>query len=170
MKNLYLIGGTMGIGKTAVCQHLKKKLDCAVFLDGDWCWDSDPFVVNDETKKMVMDHICFLLNSFLSCSVYENVIFCWVMHEQSIIDTIVSRLDLTDISLHCISLIADEKTVVEHLRSDIDLGIREKDVIKRSLERLGLYRNLTTEKIDVSGLTIDQTVEKIVSFKEEENT
>ncbi len=100
MKNLYLIGGTMGIGKTAVCQHLKKKLDCAVFLDGDWCWDSDPFVVNDETKKMVMDHICFLLNSFLSCSVYENVIFCWVMHEQSIIDTIVSRLDLTDISLH----------------------------------------------------------------------
>ena len=79
------------------------------------------------------------------------------------------RLDLTDVSLHCISLIADEKTVVEHLRSDIDLGIREKDVIKRSLKRLGLYRNLTTEKIDVSGLTIDQTVEKIIHLKEEEN-
>ena len=169
MKNLYLIGGTMGIGKTAVCQRLKKKLDCAVFLDGDWCWDSDPFIVNKETKKMVMDHICFLLNSFLSCSVYENVIFCWVMHEQSIIDTIVNRLDLMDVSLHCISLIADEKTVVEHLRSDVDLGIREKDVIKRSLERLGLYRSLTTEKIDVSGLTIDQTVEKIIHLKEEEN-
>ena len=92
------------------------------------------------------------------------------MHEQSIIDTIVSRLDLTDISLHCISLIADEKTVVEHLRNDIDHGVREKDVIERSLERLRLYGNLNTEKIDVSGLTIDQIVEKIVSFKEEENT
>ena len=43
-------------------------------------------------------------------------------------------------------------------------------MIERSLERLRLYGNLNTEKIDVSGLTIDQTVEKIVSFKEEENT
>ncbi|MBQ0125795.1 MAG: AAA family ATPase, partial [Clostridiales bacterium] len=40
MKTLYLIGGTMGVGKTTVCQQLKKELDKAVFLDGDWCWDA----------------------------------------------------------------------------------------------------------------------------------
>ncbi|WP_277820723.1 hypothetical protein [Dubosiella muris] len=38
MKTLWLIGGPMGIGKTTVGQALKKKLDRAVFLDGDWCW------------------------------------------------------------------------------------------------------------------------------------
>ena len=93
MKTLYLIGGTMGVGKTTVSQQLKKELTNSVFLDGDWCWDADPFQVTDETKAMVMDNICYLLNNFLHCSAYENVIFCWVMHEQSIVDEIVSKLD-----------------------------------------------------------------------------
>lgn len=34
MKNLYLIGGAMGVGKTTVCQRLKLKLNNSVFLDG----------------------------------------------------------------------------------------------------------------------------------------
>ena len=48
-KKVYFIGGTMGVGKTSVCQILKRKLDKSVFLDGDWCWDAHPFVVNPET-------------------------------------------------------------------------------------------------------------------------
>ena len=81
MKKLYLIGGTMGVGKTTVCQILKQKLEQAVFLDGDWCWNAHPFQVNEETKAMVMDNICYLLNNFLSCSAYRNIIFCWVKSE-----------------------------------------------------------------------------------------
>lgn len=38
MKTVYLIGGTMGVGKTTVCQLMKAKLPNSVFLDGDWCW------------------------------------------------------------------------------------------------------------------------------------
>jgi len=34
-KTVYLISGTMGVGKTAVCQELKRRLSNAVFLDGD---------------------------------------------------------------------------------------------------------------------------------------
>lgn len=79
-----MIGGTMGVGKTTVCQQLKRDLPDSVFLDGDWCWDASPFQVTDETKAMVLDNICHLLNNFLKCSAYENIIFCWVMHEQQI--------------------------------------------------------------------------------------
>ena len=86
MKKLYMIGGTMGVGKTSVSQCLKRELPNAVFLDGDWCWDADPFLVTEETKEMVIDNICYLLNHFIQCSAYENIIFCWVMHEQSIIE------------------------------------------------------------------------------------
>ena len=53
MKNLYLIGGTMGVGKTTVCRQLKEDLPRSVFLDGDWCWDASPFQVTEETKTMV---------------------------------------------------------------------------------------------------------------------
>ena len=78
MKTLYLIGGTMGVGKTTISQQLKHSLDNSVFLDGDWCWDGHPFQVNEETKAMVIDNICYVLNNFLSCSAYDNIIFCWV--------------------------------------------------------------------------------------------
>ena len=88
MKRLFLIGGTMGVGKTTVGQILKKRLPDCVFLDGDWCWEMDPFQVNDETKQMVMENICFLLKNFIRCSAYKNIVFCWVMHEQTIIDEI----------------------------------------------------------------------------------
>ena len=66
VKRLYIIGGAMGIGKTTVCQILKKELPKAAFLDGDWCWDMDPFQVTEETKAMVMENIVYLLNNFIS--------------------------------------------------------------------------------------------------------
>lgn len=88
MKTLYLIGGTMGVGKSTVAQRLRNTLPAAVMLDGDWCWSADPFIVTDETRTMVLDNICHVLSNFLRCSAYENVVFCWVMHEQAIIDAI----------------------------------------------------------------------------------
>jgi 2-phosphoglycerate kinase len=54
MKNLIIVGGTMGVGKTATCRELQKILPRNVFLDGDWCLDMHPFVVTEETKAMVM--------------------------------------------------------------------------------------------------------------------
>lgn len=74
-KNLYIVGGTMGIGKTTVCQILKKELDNCVFLDGDWCWDMDPFQVTPEIKKMVLGNIIFLLNSFIHCPEHGEASF-----------------------------------------------------------------------------------------------
>ena len=91
LKNIYIIGGTMGVGKSTVSQILKEKLNNSIFLDGDWCWDAHPFQVTEETKQMVLQNICFLLNQFIRCSAYENIICCWVMHEQGIIDEIISQ-------------------------------------------------------------------------------
>ncbi len=54
MKNFIVINGTMGVGKTATGKQLQKLLPNCVFLDGDWCWDASPFIVNEETKAMVL--------------------------------------------------------------------------------------------------------------------
>ena len=162
MKTLYLIGGTMGVGKTTVCRELKKKLPNSVFLDGDWCWDMHPFVVNAETKAMVLDNICHLLNNFLQCSSIENIVFCWVMHEQSIIDSILDNLDTSNVTIHSISLICGEEALTARLQKDIDAGIRKPDIIARSVQRLPLYQKLDTQKIDVSNLTPMQTAQIIM--------
>jgi len=162
MKNIYLIGGTMGVGKTTVCQILKKKLPDCVFLDGDWCWDMQPFRVTPETKKMVMENICFLLNQFIHCSAYENIIFCWVMHEQAIMDEIISKLETGKCLVHTISLICDADVLRKRLQKDIDAGIRSEDIIQRSIARIGLYEKLNTEKIDVTHITPELVAEKII--------
>lgn len=162
MKRLYLIGGPMGIGKTTVCQLLKRMLPDCMFLDGDWCWDMDPFVVSSETKKMVLDNICCLLGNFLRCSVSRNVVFCWVMHEQSIVDEILERLPLENTEVICISLVCSGEELKRRLRKDIEAGIREADVIERSLERLSCYGSVNTGKLDVTGMTPEETAMKIL--------
>lgn len=164
MKNLFLVGGTMGSGKTTVSQILKSNLPGAVFLDGDWCWDMDPFVVTDETMDMVRDNIVYLLNNFIRCTAYENIIFCWVMHQQEIIDDIVSRIDADDVNILPISLILTEESLKERLRKDIDQGKRLPDIIQRSSQRLPLYDSLKTIKIDVSKISPTETAEKIANL------
>lgn len=164
MKTLYLIGGTMGVGKTAVCQALKGRLPNAVFLDGDWCWDMRPFVVNGETKAMVMENICFLLNNFLKCSHLENILFCWVMHEQSIIDDILSRLDTTGWRVQVISLTCSEAELRHRLQKDVDAGIRTADILDRSAARLPLYDGLDTVRIDTTGNGVTEVAELVAGL------
>ena len=161
MKTLYLIGGTMGAGKTAVCQRLKKDLPNSVFLDGDWCWDANPFHVTEETKTMVIDNICYLLNNFIHCSSYKKILFAWVMHQRSVIDSILARLDTENCTVKCISLIADESSLRVRLSEDISKGIRTSDVIERILARIPMYQILDTIKIDTSGKTISQIADEI---------
>jgi adenylate kinase family enzyme len=153
MKNLIFINGTMGVGKTTTSKILQKQLPKAVFLDGDWCWDMSPFTVTEETKNMVIDNITYVLNNFISCSEFENIIFCWVMHEQSIIDDVLSKLDTIDCKIYKFSIICSEEALIARIKSDIKQGIRSEDVIERSLPRLQCYYDMNTEKVDVSNIS-----------------
>lgn len=164
MKTLYLIGGTMGVGKTAVSKQMKSYLNNSDFLDGDWCWDARPFRVTEETKTMVINNICYLLNNFMHCSAYENIIFCWVMHQQDIINKIMEKLDANQCEVKIISLICDEETLKIRLKKDINNGLRTRDIIERSIERLPLYNELNTIKIDTTSKSIDKVVKEILAI------
>ena len=126
------------------------------------CWDASPFQVTEETKEMVIHNICYLLNSFLHCSAYENVIFCWVMHEQSIIDDIIKELDTENCRVKKISLIADESSLRDRLTVDITCGIRTTDIIDRSVRRISMYQALDTVKIDTSDKTVREITDEIM--------
>lgn len=161
MKNLIFIGGTMGVGKTAVGQCLKQKLGRCVFLDGDWCWDASPFVVTERTKAMVSDNITHLLNNFIGCPEYENIVFVWVMHEQGIIDGLRSRLVKGDYRFFSFSLVCSPETLRKRLEGDVAAGRRSPDVIGRSIPRLPLYDRLDSVRIDTDALSADGAAEAI---------
>ena len=161
MKTLYLVGGTMGVGKSAVCNVLKKELPACVFLDGDWCWDLHPFRVTPDTQKMVMDNIHAMLNNFLRCPEIENIVFCWVMHQQSIWDEVLGGLCLQDVRVLQISLVCSPEALAARLEGDIAKGIRQRDILDRSIPRLKRYDSLNTLRIDTTALTPVQVAEQI---------
>lgn len=161
MKHLYLIGGPMGVGKTAACQELRLLLHRSCFLDGDWCWAMHPFSVTEETKAMVMDNIAHLLSNFLRCGEIDHVILGWVMHEQAIIDDLLARLPLVHCEVIPVSLVCDAATLTGRLQKDIDAGLREPDVIPRSLSRLACYGALHTRKIDTTHMTSREAAQAI---------
>ena len=149
-RRFYMVGGPMGVGKSTVCRILRDRLDSCAFLDGDWCWDMHPFRVTESTRAMVLDNICHVLGNFLACPELQNVVFCWVLHEQEIIDGILRRLPLEQVQVRCISLVCGEAELRSRLQKDVAAGVRSADVIGRSLARLPLYAGLGALMLDVS--------------------
>ena len=163
-KRLVFICGTMGVGKTTVSRSLQSNIENCVFLDGDWCFDFHPFTVTDETKQMILENISFLLRQFLNCSLCQTVLFCWVMHEQQIIDAILSALPVSDCNVFVFRLTCTQKDLRARLQKDIQAGKRTPDVIERSIARLPFYESVNAICIDTTDRTIEQITQEILNF------
>ena len=164
MPTLFMVGGPMGVGKTTTCQELKRLLPNCVFLDGDWCWDMDPFVVNEQTKALVLQNITTLLQNFLRCGQFMNVVFCWVLHEEQIWRQLLDRLDLLGWELCQVALVCSEEQLVYRLQSDVARGLRTADVIDRSRQRLASFAKLSVSLLDTTDRTARQAAEEIVQL------
>ena len=167
MKQLIVLRGTMGAGKTAICQHLLQQLAPAVWLDGDWCWNMAPFVPNEENKAMVMDNICALLSRFLACPELDNVVFGWVLHQQQTIDAILERLPLEGVEVCSVSLLASPKVLRDRVVRDIARGVRDGEAISHSMAYLPLYEKLDTWKIHTDHCTPGQAAAQILRLLEQ---
>jgi hypothetical protein len=102
---------------------------------------------------MVNSNIAHLLNGFLTCSEFENVIFCWVLHQQHILDDLIDALNVNGWTTHRFSLVSTEQALIERLNRDVAAGKRDSDITERSVARIPLYDELDTVKIDVSTIS-----------------
>lgn len=170
MKKVILVGGAMGVGKSTVCEIIKQACPRCVLLDADNLWNMHPFTVTEETKGMVMDNIRHCLLNFLHCTAIDTIVFCWVMHQQEIIDEIISFFPKEITEVYRFSLVCSPEALRRRLKKDIDCGIRQPDVTERSLRYLPLYAELDTVAIDVSDIDAKEAAYEIVRrcFPEEE--
>ncbi|WP_055668702.1 AAA family ATPase [Desnuesiella massiliensis] len=166
-KKLIIINGTMGVGKSATCRELNKSLDNSVWLDGDWCWMMNPFLVNDENKTMVINNITYLLRSFINNSSIQYIIFNWVIHTEDIFDTVLEPLKDLEFDVIKITLTCSEEALKNRIGKDIQTNLRDESSIDRSLKRLELYSNMSTIKLDTSKLSIAEVVESIIKIVKE---
>lgn len=160
MKQLIVINGTMGVGKSATCRALLKQLTNAVWLDGDWCWMMNPWKITEENKRMVEGNIVHLLNAYLQNTEFDYIIFSWVLHHESILPSLLARVDNHPYELHQITLTCVEDALRRRMLQDH----REEAAIQSAISRLPLYEKMSTRKIDTSDLGIDETIKKILSM------
>ena len=83
------------------------------------------------------------------------------MHEQTILDSLLSRLPLKDCAVTSISLVAPPDVLRARLQRDVEVGLRTPDVIARSLAYLPKYDVLDTIKLDTGALDAQQTAREI---------
>lgn len=161
MKRLYMLCGAMGVGKTTVGKALRDMLPACAFLDGDWCWDMHPFAVTPVTRRVVLDNICHVLNNFLTCDAFENVVFCWVLHRREILAEVLGRLDARGWEVCPVALTCTPEALRARIGADVRAGLRDADVLERALEYLPMYAALGVPLLDVSACTPEEAAGRI---------
>ncbi len=161
MKKLIIINGAPGSGKTSVASILYQSLNASVWLDGDWCWMMNPFLVNDKNKEMVESNIFHVLNNFLANSQFHYIIFNWVIGHEKLMKRITDNLNLKGVKTYKISLVCSDLDVLEkRLKKDGRSQIEIADSIKRQES----YYQMNTIKIDSSSLSLNDVSQKIVDI------
>ena len=157
MTKLIIINGAPGVGKSTVGSLLFSKLNNSAFLDGDSVWRINPFEVNEKTKDIVEQNIAFVLRNYIEAG-YEYVILAWVLHMQSIIDRLLSKLDDFKLKVYVFTLVADEETLVDRVRADTKMK-RDHEIAK---DRLRESLELRSKKLDTAVLEPDEIVDIIL--------
>lgn len=157
MKKFIVISGTMGVGKTTISKELLESLNNAIWLDGDWCWMMNPWVINEENIRMVENNIIYMLRNFLTNPNFDYVIFSWVLHREDILNSLLERMSDLEFQLVKVSLTCSE----EVLRQRMELDSRTQEQITLSTNRLKLYENMDTVIIDTSETTIQDLTFRI---------
>ena len=158
MPKLIIINGAPSVGKSTVSRLVFARLRNSAFLDGDDVWQINPFEVTDRTKAIVERNIPFVLRGYFEAG-YDYVILAWVMHQQAIIDWLLSQLRDLDLEVGVFTLVAEEAAAqARWRRSAGQQGTSEvvSDRLRQSLE-------LNTTKIDTTHLTPERVAEAILA-------
>lgn len=162
---LIIINGVMGVGKSVTSKALNQLLDKSIWLDGDWCWMMDPFIVNDITKEMVIDNITYQLNNFIKSKQFKHIIFNWVIDEESIYESIIKNLE--PVKIYKITLMCSKTTLTNRINQDIAAKLRDDSNLERSLAKYEKYQNLNSIKIDTDDKDIDIICKEIKAILED---
>jgi len=167
MKNLIILSGAMGVGKTTIAKKLTNSLEKSVWLDGDWCWmQGNDWNFCQENKEMVINNINYLLKSFLKNSNFENIVFSWVLHSQEIWDLILNSLKDFEFNLYKFTIVCDEEILQNRLKSRYKDG-EIKNLNARILETVRqskMYEKLDTIKIDSSKKKSEGVIKEIKKY------
>jgi len=160
MRNLIIINGVPGVGKTTVGKELSKTLSKNIFLDGDWLfWSNNPFNYSPTFMDITYQNTISILKSFLSCGEFDNVILCRSLHSKSGMQRIASALSQKDVKTHKFTLLCD-KEVWKKRFFGVSENKRDEKLLKEfESDYYHMYNDMDTQKVDTTNLTVEQVAE-----------
>lgn len=151
-KKFIIVNGAPGVGKTTTCKKLQQLLQRSVWLDGDWCWMSNPWTVTEETKRMAENNMAFLLNSFLNCSEYEFILYSWIFRSDEVFSIILDKLKTNDFMLYKYTLTCNQDVFLKRLED----GGRDQKQYPMCIESLHQCESTASESIDTTHKSIEE--------------
>lgn len=169
MKNLIIVAGGRGVGKTATAKKLFYTLDKCAWLDGDWAWMINPYPgKSDKDKKYSCDTFTRILKGYIECEHVETIIFSWIFYKKYTFDWITKPLEEYNLNVYKFHLVCDEtehkRRIVEREHennpnnSDIDDSVRYIS-----------HEPLCSNVIDTTDMTVNEATHIIID-KIGENT
>lgn len=158
-KKFIIVNGPPGVGKTTTCRILQQNLNRSVWLDGDWCWMANPWIVTAETKEMAEKNITCILNSFLGCSEYKYVLFSWILRTDKLLNHVLSQLMLSHDKVYKFTLTCDETTYRKRL---ITNGT-DPDKMDKCLKAMQLCQLTDSIKVNTTDISADKAAKMIIN-------
>lgn len=110
MKSFYVVVGNTEV-HSKMCELLLNKLPSTAFPG---CWGIDNSEETEETRENVLRSVSIAINHFIKSSDYENIIFGWGDHRQSVMNELISRIETGECDIKIINFNDVDKLISEH--------------------------------------------------------
>lgn len=169
MKQLIVIIGPNGVGKSTTARNIVERYENTAYVDSDWCRVMNPFDFTEITKKTIAQNIYSLLYNYLSCDVVDTVIFtyCWHGARKEIYESVIRKLQTSklDFEENIIILKCSKEENIKRARKD---G-RDEERVKRGMDlTFAFYDDYVYPVIDTTNMTPSQAAESIISFVQDQ--
>lgn len=163
MKQLIVIVGPNGVGKTTAAKKIVELYENVAYVDSDWCRVMNPFAFTESTKETIAENIYCLLRNYLSCNDVNRTIFTYTWHgeRKAIFEKVMEKLNREPIAFQ-LTVIILKCSKDENLKRAIQDG-RDEIRIMRGMEMtFSYYDNFDYPCIDTTNMTPTAVAHQIV--------
>ena len=167
MKQLIVIIGPNGVGKTTTAKKIVEQYENVAYVDSDWCRVMNPFAFTESTKETIIENIYCLLRNYLSCSDINTVVFTYAWHgeRKAIYEKVMEKLKNEPIEF-AQRIIILKCSKDENIKRAIQDG-RDETRIKRGMEMtFSFYDAFDYPCIDTTNMTPAEVAQKIIHLVE----
>ncbi len=162
MKNLIIILGANGIGKSTAAAELMRILPNSAFVDSDSLRMMNPGRNSAELIQIQKANIITVMSNYFRSDMIENVIFPFGIHghRERMLEEIISSIsEKFKVKIFKIVLVCNESENIRRMKLDN----RDEERIKRALKySRPVYDELDLIKLDISELTPRQAALDII--------